>query len=974
MTVVVDIQKLELKIVEDLFQLLQQSIPIRVAMIIHGDSRVSQILYTVSARYGTAPFLELLRRYLKEGRPDIDVLFDDVAKEMNLKIGLPLEDLITLTKAKDRAAESILFTKRFDIESSPTIFVNGRYIPYDPSTWIREVINTYQEEIYNVQMSIVAQELDDDSEYFELIMDEERTYPSRHRAVFSIEESFMDTVPMDTFPMDAVSMDTIPMDTAPMDTFPMDAVSMDTVPMDTFPMDAVSMDTIPMGKGEWSYSDRATDNCAFSVALYLDVDRKVDISMAKVWLTAVNKTERKMRLIILPLSGKNENIKVFWKLAHGHITASEALKELQDPTKEVIDEKVLESWITANSEKARSATKLLKDGPVVAINGHLYGPFNDANVKVASWLQYEWQRRTERLQLLRMKSGLERNPTSLTLMTLFEGRLKELLDRYPSLFNGKAGMQIPTEKVNHFVHRSSDAALLHLTTMVNPFSTSAAKIAAILLELQELIEVTTIINALPAYTDSPLKGLCRFRRFDGSLQPLSKDTKFAMTLNVPAAWDVDGASDETDMDNMKIGDQVKVTLRKLLLEGEIKPHKGGRGLPNIPVELVDDHENVVDRSVAISFDGYAQLRALPGIYELRIPPNSGDIHMERKPIFLDSIAINKIEFNVKIGSEFLAERIRVPQLFADKIDKEINIFTIASGASYERLARIMILSVIKNTNSPVKFWLISTYTTSRFRQNLETMSKKYNFSYEFLSFKWPVWLTPQWRKHRRVWAQKILFLDSFPATIRRLIYIDADQVVRGDVAELAKIDLDGHVYGFVPFCESRAESAAIRFWRTGYWAEHLGGRPYHISALFVVDMVAFRAQAVGDRLRTHYQALVMDPNSLANLDQDLPNNMQRDVPIFSLPKEWLWCETWCAEEEKGRAKSIDLCSNPLKKEDKLTQGRRIITEWNIYDTEILKILGTDDVLNEAPTHNNDGVDIDVDIVQIQDQDHDHDEL
>jgi UDP-glucose:glycoprotein glucosyltransferase len=102
--------------------------------------------------------------------------------------------------------------------------------------------------------------------------------------------------------------------------------------------------------------------------------------------------------------------------------------------------------------------------------------------------------------------------------------------------------------------------------------------------------------------------------------------------------------------------------------------------------------------------------------------------------------------------------------------------------------------------------------------------------------------------------------------------------------------------------------------------------------------------------------------------------MQRDVPIFSLPKEWLWCETWCAEEEKGRAKSIDLCSNPLKKEDKLTQGRRIITEWNIYDTEILKILGTDDVLNEAPTHNNDGVDIDVDIVQIQDQDHDHDEL
>ena len=28
--------------------------------------------------------------------------------------------------------------------------------------------------------------------------------------------------------------------------------------------------------------------------------------------------------------------------------------------------------------------------------------------------------------------------------------------------------------------------------------------------------------------------------------------------------------------------------------------------------------------------------------------------------------------------------------------------------------------------------------------------------------------------------------------------------------------------------------------RTGFWKEHLGNRPYHISALFVVDLVAFR--------------------------------------------------------------------------------------------------------------------------------------
>ena len=33
-----------------------------------------------------------------------------------------------------------------------------------------------------------------------------------------------------------------------------------------------------------------------------------------------------------------------------------------------------------------------------------------------------------------------------------------------------------------------------------------------------------------------------------------------------------------------------------------------------------------------------------------------------------------------------------------------------------------------------------------------------------------------------------------------------------------------------------------------------------------------------------YSQLSQDPNSLANLDQDLPNYAQHSVPIFSLPQ------------------------------------------------------------------------------------------
>ena len=42
--------------------------------------------------------------------------------------------------------------------------------------------------------------------------------------------------------------------------------------------------------------------------------------------------------------------------------------------------------------------------------------------------------------------------------------------------------------------------------------------------------------------------------------------------------------------------------------------------------------------------------------------------------------------------------------------------------------------------------------------------------------------------------------------------------------------------------------------------------------------------AAGDQLRVIYEQLSKDPNSLSNLDQDLPNYAQASVPIFSLPQ------------------------------------------------------------------------------------------
>ncbi|EHA24105.1 hypothetical protein ASPNIDRAFT_209577 [Aspergillus niger ATCC 1015] len=266
---------------------------------------------------------------------------------------------------------------------------------------------------------------------------------------------------------------------------------------------------------------------------------------------------------------------------------------------------------------------------------------------------------------------------------------------------------------------------------------------------------------------------------------------------------------------------------------------------------------------------------------------------------------------------------------------DINIFSVASGHLYERMLNIMMVSVMRNTNHSVKFWFIEQFLSPSFKSFLPHLAKEYNFSYEMVTYKWPHWLRAQKEKQREIWGYKILFLDVlFPLDLDKVIFVDADQIVRTDMYDLVSLDLEGAPYGFTPMCDSRHEMEGFRFWKQGYWKNFLRGQPYHISALYVVDLNRFRAIAAGDRLRGQYQMLSADPESLSNLDQDLPNHMQHHIPIKSLPQEWLWCETWCSDESQSQARTIDLCNNPMTKEPKLDRARRQVPEWTEYDDEI----------------------------------------
>ncbi|KAF9225915.1 hypothetical protein BS17DRAFT_777873 [Gyrodon lividus] len=471
---------------------------------------------------------------------------------------------------------------------------------------------------------------------------------------------------------------------------------------------------------------------------------------------------------------------------------------------------------------------------------------------------------------------------------------------------------------------------------------------------------------------------------------------YTLSMDVPPSWLVRPREALYDLDNIQLGKlpaeersggvQALFALDYLVVEGHARELETANPPRGVQLQLISTNDgSVVDDTQVVANLGYLQFKARPGTFRLEIREGRGrEIYelesvgsegwnslsvaeagdelmvmsfdgltlyprLARKPGMERMDVLDGLQAPVEETPSVMEAIVsKMSSLFMSRDEgkevqavkkqgdgqADINIFTVASGLLYERFASIMILSVLHNTKSSVKFWFIENFLSPSFLEFIPHMAEEYGFQYELVTYKWPSWLRAQKEKQRIIWAYKILFLDVlFPMDLKKVIFVDADQIVRADLQELVDLDLHGAPYGYTPMGDDNYEMEGFRFWKTGYWHDFLGGKPYHISALYVVDLVRFRQMAAGDILRGSYQMLSADPNSLANLDQDLPNNLQRDVPIYPLHEDWLWCETWCSKDRLHRAKTIDLCQNPLTKEPKLSRARQI-PEWEVYDNEI----------------------------------------
>ena len=468
----------------------------------------------------------------------------------------------------------------------------------------------------------------------------------------------------------------------------------------------------------------------------------------------------------------------------------------------------------------------------ILLDKHLSTTINDRLIRIVSKLELSNDPSQLSDYLMRISSIISQNEKSSSPVTR-----KQTPRISPT---SKAILNLPAENPD-------DPAFI-VEAVIDPATRDGQRLLSLLSALRQSINLDLLIyfSCKSQLSEMPLKSFYRYV-YDVNLQQMPhavfhnvpETPILTLGMVTPESWMVEAVTSPYDLDNIHLEDvpvgvSANFELQYLLIEGQCfdETQSYPRGLQLILG--TNRTKNLFDTIVMANL-GYFQLKAYPGVWHLNLREGrSDDIYMIASHDNTDTasrtsqpvtIAIRsfdarwvKVYVGRKPGKEneklledssddspmdsgsiwdsfgFGSAATTTPPSKIDEVtDDTINIFSVASGHLYERLLRIMMISVLKNTQKPVKFWFLKNFLSPSFTSFLPYYAQHYNFTYELVQYKWPKWLTVYpTEKQRVIWGYKILFLDVlFPLDLKKVIFVDADQVVRADLAELRDLDLHG---------------------------------------------------------------------------------------------------------------------------------------------------------------------------------------
>ena len=392
----------------------------------------------------------------------------------------------------------------------------------------------------------------------------------------------------------------------------------------------------------------------------------------------------------------------------------------------------------------------------------------------------------------------------------------------------------------------ASTASIRIVATIDPASLHSQRLIPILKVLSELegVYMKLFLNPQERLTEIPIKRFYRYvldskPRFSAGGDLISAGARFTnvpqeallnLGMDVPPSWLVAPKESVHDLDNIKLssvkGDMLTATyeLEHILIEGhshDVTNKQPPRGAQLVLGTARNPH--AADTLIMANL-GYFQFKANPGYYNiglqegrsadifnmdnLGIPDTSVDAtasnsvalmsfqgvtlypRLSRKPgqaieDVLEPKVPSKLDFFEK-GKKLAQNVLGLAKPSTASVQNaDINIFSVASGHLYERMLNIMMVSVMKHTKHTVKFWFIEQFLSPSFKEDIPALAAEYGFQYEMVTYKWPHWLRGQTEKQREIWGYKILFLDVlFPLSLDKVIFVDADQIVRTDMMDL----------------------------------------------------------------------------------------------------------------------------------------------------------------------------------------------
>ncbi len=197
--------------------------------------------------------------------------------------------------------------------------------------------------------------------------------------------------------------------------------------------------------------------------------------------------------------------------------------------------------------------------------------------------------------------------------------------------------------------------------------------------------------------------------------------------------------------------------------------------------------------------------------------------------------------------------------------KKISIF-LASNNNYAPYLCVTMYSILCNTKSFIDFYILEDNIDEKYKSKIEKSLKRFkNKTIEYLNMgkfnldKFPA------IKHYSTSAFSRYFISSLKPNLEKVIYLDCDIVVNGDIQKLYNQELDGYPIGAIS--EKFFGNNEINL-KESIYENYKGTFSYFNSGVLLIDISKFNKGAYLDELLVKTQEL---SDKLLCADQDIFN-------------------------------------------------------------------------------------------------------